>query len=164
MPVVSNTSPLNYLVLIGEVEILPALHHHVVIPVAVSEELHDPATPDAVRGWIEDHPDWLEILHPKHLPDERLGELGRGERDAILLAGELHIALVIDETKAYREAQRRNVPVLRTLAVLDKAAERGLIDLAEAIARLRLTNFRVRPEILDGLLDQHAARKSTPRT
>jgi predicted nucleic acid-binding protein len=44
---------LNYLVLIGEIEILLALHHHVVIPVAVSEELHDPATPDAVRGWIE---------------------------------------------------------------------------------------------------------------
>jgi hypothetical protein len=50
------------------------------------------------------------------------------------LAEELHVALVIDEAKAYREAQRRNVPVLRTLAVLDKAAERGLIDLAEAIA------------------------------
>ena len=64
MPVVSNTSPLNYLVLIGEIEILPALHHHVVIPVAVSEELHDPATPDAVRGWIEHPPGWLEIRRP----------------------------------------------------------------------------------------------------
>jgi predicted nucleic acid-binding protein len=64
MPVVSNTSPLNYLVLIGEIEILPALHHHVVIPVAVSEELHDPATPDAVRGWIENPPGWLEIRRP----------------------------------------------------------------------------------------------------
>ena len=69
MPVVSNTSPLNYLVLIGEIEILPALHHHVVIPVAVSEELHDPAIPDAVRGWIENPPGWLEIRRPKHLPD-----------------------------------------------------------------------------------------------
>ena len=126
MPVVSNTSPLNYLVLIGEIEILPALHHHVVIPVAVSEELHDPATPDAVRGWIENPPGWLEIRRPKHLPDERLGELGRGERDAILLAEELHVALVVDEAKAYHEARRRNVPVLRTLAVLDKAAEAGL--------------------------------------
>ena len=97
MPVVSNTSPLNYLVLIGEIEILPALHHHVVIPVAVSEELHDPATPDAVRGWIENPPGWLEIRRPKHLPDERLGELGRGERDAILLAEELHVALVVSQ-------------------------------------------------------------------
>jgi predicted nucleic acid-binding protein len=88
MPVVSNTSPLNYLVLIGEIEILPTLHHHVVIPVAVSEELHDPATLDAVRGWIENPPGWIEIRRPKHLPDERLGELGRGERDAILLAEE----------------------------------------------------------------------------
>jgi hypothetical protein len=39
-----------------------------------------------------------------------------------------------------------------------------LIDLAEAIARLRQTNFRVRPKILDGLLDHHAARKSIPKT
>ena len=64
MPVVSNTSPLNYLVLIGEIEILPALHHHVVIPVAVSEELHDPATPDAVCGWIENPPGGLKSAAP----------------------------------------------------------------------------------------------------
>jgi len=82
---------------------------------------------------IENPPGWLEFRRPKHLPDERIGELGRGERDAILLAEELHVALVVDEAKAYHEARRRNVPVLRTLAVLDKAAERGLIDLAEAI-------------------------------
>src|SRR5215475_11740551 len=164
MPVVSNTSPLNYLVLIGAVQVLPALHDHVVIPVAVSEELHDPAAPDAVRGWIEHPPDWLEIRRPNHLPDERLGEFGRGERDAILLAEELHVALVIDEAKAYREARCRNIPLLRTLSVLDKAAEQGLINLAIAISRLRQTNFRVRPEILDELLDHHAARKSTLRT
>jgi hypothetical protein len=76
MPVVSNTSPLNYLVLIGEIEILPALHHHVVIPVAVSEELHDPATPDAVRGWIENPPGWLEIRRPTEKPHWHLSPSG----------------------------------------------------------------------------------------
>jgi predicted nucleic acid-binding protein len=142
MPVVSNTSPINYLVLIEAIKILPAIHARVVIPVAVSDELRDPAAPDRVRRWIGNPPEWLEIRQPRLLPDERLQQLGRGERDAILLAEELRVALVIDEAKAHQEAERRNVPVLRTLAVLDKAAERGLIDLTEAITRLRQTNFR----------------------
>ncbi|MGH9376005.1 MAG: DUF3368 domain-containing protein [Terriglobia bacterium] len=96
---------------------------------------------------------------PSAPQDDRLSEFFNK-----LLAEELHIALMIDEAKARREAQRRNVPLLRTLAVLDKAAERGLIDLAEAVARLRQTNFRVRSKILDQLLDQHAARKSQPNS
>lgn len=162
MPVVSNTSPINYLVLIGEIEILPAIHHQVAIPLSVSQELRDSASPDPVRRWIDNPPGWLEIRRPKLLPDEHLERLGWGERDAILVAQELRVALLIDEAKAYREARRRNIPVLRTLAVLDKAAERGLIDLAEVIARLRQTNFRVQPKILDQFLDQHAARKLKP--
>jgi hypothetical protein len=36
--------------------------------------------------------------------------------------------------------------------VLFRAADRGLIDLPSAIVRLKATNFRVRPEILDKLL------------
>jgi predicted nucleic acid-binding protein len=111
-----------------------------------------------VSRWIAHPPDWLEIRGPTLPADERLGQFGRGERDAILLAGELHVALIIDENKAHREAQRRSIPVLRTLAVINEAAERGLLDLGEAIARLRQTNFRVRPAILDQLLEQHAAR------
>jgi hypothetical protein len=43
--------------------------------------------------------------------------------------------------------------------VLDRAALRGLIDLPAVVARLRETNFRYRPELLDALLAQHAAKK-----
>jgi predicted nucleic acid-binding protein len=160
MPVVFNTSPINYLVLIEAIEILSAIHQWVLIPIAVSEELRHPGSPDLVRRWIGNPPDWLEVRQPKPSPDERLAELGRGERDALLLAEELGVPLVIDEIKAHREAQRRSVSVLRTLAVLDKGAERGLINLAQVVVRLRQTNFRVPPKILDQLLDQHAARKS----
>jgi len=161
MLIVSNTSPINYLVLIEAIDILPKLHERVAIPTAVWEELRAPATPSAVRQWIDDPPDWLEIRHPKLSPEDRLGHLGRGERDAIILAQELDAPLAIDEVKAYREARRRNIPVLRTLAVLDKAAERGLIDLARTVARLRQTNFRVRPEILDQLLERHGLRSES---
>jgi predicted nucleic acid-binding protein len=162
MLIVSDTSPINYLVLIEAIKVLPALHQRVVIPVAVGEELRAPASPDPVRAWARNPPRWLEVLRPTSAPDERLVHLGRGERDAILLAQELNATLVIDEVKAYREARRRNMPTLRTLAILDKAAERGLIDLTQAVERLRQTNFRVRPEILDKLLDRHGACSKPP--
>ena len=157
MLIVSNTSPVNYLVLIGAIEVLPALHQRVVIPEAVWEELRVPATPVSVRAWIENPPAWLEIRRPHSSPDEHLSRLGKGERDAILLAQELHSTLLIDEVRAYREAQRRNIPTLRTLSILDKAAERGLIDLTKTVERLRQTNFRVRPEILDQLLKRRGS-------
>ena len=162
MLIVSNTSPINYLVLIESIEVLPALHQRVVIPAAVWEELRAPATPGPVRAWTRNPPHWLQILRPTFAPDERLVHLGRGERDAILLAQELNATLLIDEVKAYREAKRRDIPTLRTLAILDKAAERGLIDLTKAVERLRRTNFRVRPEILDALLERHAAGTAPP--
>jgi predicted nucleic acid-binding protein len=162
MLIVSDTSPINYLVLIEAIEVLPALHPRVVIPLAVWEELRAPASPGPVRAWTRNPSHWLEISRPTSAPDERLAHLGQGERDAILLAQELNAALLVDEVKAYREAKRRNIPTLRTLAILDKAAERGLIDLTRAVERLRQTNFRVRPEILGQLLNRHGARSKPP--
>lgn len=50
--VVSNTSPLNYLVLIDQIELLPALYGRVLIPQSVAEELKAPETPEVVREWI----------------------------------------------------------------------------------------------------------------
>ena len=46
--VISDTSPLRYLVLIGEADLLPALYSEVLIPEAVADELNHPSTPEAV--------------------------------------------------------------------------------------------------------------------
>ena len=43
--VVSDTSPLNYLVLIGEIDLLRAIYGRVVIPDAVLLELRDAGSP-----------------------------------------------------------------------------------------------------------------------
>ena len=65
--------------------------------------------------------------------------------------------LLIDDREAVAVARGKGFPVTGTLGILDLAARRGLIDLAAAVARLRATNFRYRPEILDALLAAHAA-------
>ena len=52
MIVISDTSPINYLILIECVNVLPELYGRVVIPEGVFEELQRQSTPQVVREWI----------------------------------------------------------------------------------------------------------------
>lgn len=61
--VTADTGPVNYLLLIGHIEILPALFEKVVLPSAVKDELANPATPLPVRNWIAAPPLWVDIRH-----------------------------------------------------------------------------------------------------
>lgn len=56
MKVVSNTSPLCYLVLIEHIDVLPALFGEVIIPEGVILELKDKGAPEAVRQWLVSPP------------------------------------------------------------------------------------------------------------
>lgn len=63
MIVVSDTSPLNYLIIIGRASILPALFGEVVVPAAVLDELRHAKTPVAVREFANTPPGWVKIQH-----------------------------------------------------------------------------------------------------
>lgn len=152
--VVSNTSPLNYLVLIDQIHLLPALYGRVFIPQSVYEELKAPETPEVVRSWIASPPQWLEIASEVAV-DSKLSGLHQGERDAIALAQYLRAdALIIDERRGRQEAETRGLIVIGTLGVLASARERGLVDLAKAIDRLRQTNFHASPKLLATILER----------
>ncbi len=87
--------------------------------------------------------------------------LDAGERDAILIA--LHIKadlLLMDERDGVDEARQLGLSVTGTPGVLDLAAERGLIELAPAIARLRQTNVRADPALLDRMIAADLKRRS----
>jgi predicted nucleic acid-binding protein len=153
MIVVADTTPINYLILIEEIEVLPKLYGRVVIPPAVREELMRPRAPTRVQEWMNEPPDWLEILSPTVTVDSSLAKLDAGERDAIALAEELSAdQLIVDELLGRREAERRSLPVIGTVGVLREAAELGLLDLRSAFKRLRQTSFHVSPAILASLL------------
>jgi predicted nucleic acid-binding protein len=164
MIVVADASPLNYLVLIDQIALLPALYQRVLIPEAVLAELQRPRAPKSVGLWIATPPPWLEVCAVHGMPDESLLTLDWGERDAILLALERGVPVVlIDEAEGRREAERHNVRVAGTLAVLEQGAERGLIDFPAAIERLRQTNFRLSSNLIQKALDRDANRKTRNR-
>ena len=72
MIVIADTTPLNYLVLIGQAELLPRLFGRVLIPPAVWTELNDPETPKAVKTWLTDPPAWLQVQTLRSPPDPQL--------------------------------------------------------------------------------------------
>jgi predicted nucleic acid-binding protein len=153
MIVVADTSPINYLVLIEQIDVLAKMYGRIVIPPAVRDELLRPSAPATVRAWMSQSPAWMEIRVPANASDASLAELDLGERDAILLAAELHAdQLIVDDRQGRRAAEKRGIPVMGTLGVLREAATAGLLDLRLAVELLQRTSFYLAPEILARLL------------
>lgn len=155
MLVIADTGPVNYLVLIGHIDILPTLFGTVILPSAVRDELADIGSPPPVRDWIANLPSWLDVrVTPNdEATVESLRALDAGEVAAILLAIELRADLLLmDDREGVIAARSQGFVVTGTLGVLSLAAERRLLNLAEAFERLKRTNFRFRQEIMDHLL------------
>jgi predicted nucleic acid-binding protein len=156
--VVSDTTPLNYLILIGEIRILPLLFEKVFVPPAVIQELKHPRAPVAVSLWASALPTWVEIRAPRTELELRVG---KGENEAISLALELPAAtLLVDDMKAKTEAESRGLVTLGTLAVLDLADGAGLMNFETAVAHLRATSFYLENSVLESMLAKVRARKS----
>ena len=157
MIIVSDTSPLNYLILIDSQDVLPTLFGQIIIPQAVLNELQHAKTPEKIKDWIAAKPIWLEVRNVRVSPINKLENLDYGEREAIFLAEELSAdAILIDEKDGRREAAKLGFITIGTLSVLDRAAEKGLISFAEAIDRLRKTPFREPKQIVEALLNKHS--------
>lgn len=155
MIVVSDTSPLNYLVLIGQIDLLPRLYEQVVIPRAVFSELSADKAPPPIKRWIRQLPDWIVISEAVN-QDPSLFYLDRGEQDGIALAQSIHADIILlDESEAREAAKARNIPITGTLGVLLTAAESGWINLPRALEDLRATNFRASSALIDRLLEQN---------
>ncbi len=159
MTAVSNTSPLNYLLLIGEARVLATLFGNLQIPAAVRDELLAPEAAELVRQWASAPPDWVRLHTVKgELPAPVL--LHRGETDALLLARELRAdVLLMDELDGRAVARQLGLTVIGTLGVLDLAAARGLLGFREAWQRLRATSFRVAPRLVAEMLARDQARR-----
>jgi len=151
--VIADTSPINYLLLIGHIDILPALFDRVILPAAVWGELKHPKAPPVVRSWVAAPPPWVDVRPSIPFQDTSLEALDAGEGAAIAPAIELHADLLLmDDEEGVIAARQRGLDVTGTLGVLSRAGQRHLLNLADAFDRVKKTNFRFRQEIMDKFL------------
>ena len=158
MIVVADSSPLIVLVNIGHIRVLPDLFGEVVIPPQIAAELADAKRPQAVQDFIRAKPVWLRVQAPASM--EPIPELHEGERAAISLAGELKAdLLLIDESDGRSAALARNLQITGTIGILQRAADQGLLDLADAFERIKQTDFWISPKLLDAELAKYRAQE-----
>jgi predicted nucleic acid-binding protein len=164
MIVIADTTPLNHLILIEQIDLLQVLYGRVIVPQAVLSELQAQATPPKVKAWISKRPAWLEVNRTVLVTDPGLARLDPSEHDAIVLAQELGADLLLmDDLGGRQEAVRRNLKVAGTLTVLYLAARRGLAqDFPATIEHLRRTGFRASSEIIQLFLDRYAKAMNQP--
>jgi predicted nucleic acid-binding protein len=159
--IVSDSSPLNILICLGQEHVLCKLFDRVVIPPEVVRELSHARAPSKVRQFIATPPSWLSISAPTKLLS--FLHLDAGETEAISLAVELQATLMIDERDGRSAATAHGLKIIGAVGILERAAGEGLIpDLKEIHAQIRGLKFRVSNEILADPLARHLASRTTP--
>jgi predicted nucleic acid-binding protein len=152
MIVVSNTSPLYYLIAVQQAEILPQLFETIYVPPAVIRELSHANTPPAVRQWAATQPSWLRIDRlARPLDVELSANLDQGEAEAIQLAEEKHADLLImDEWKGRTIAQRHGLPLTGALGILGIAYQKLILeDPISILAMMRAQGFRIHERLVE---------------
>lgn len=157
MIVVSDTSPILYLLLIDQLELLPLLYQKILIPEAVRDEMLTTGAPVTLQQWVSSPHDWLEICQVQLLASPILMQLDPGERAAILLAQQVNAdLLLVDDRPARQTAQSLGIRITGLLGILDEAATLKQIDLLTTVNRLmNETNFRAAPSLIQALLSKH---------
>jgi predicted nucleic acid-binding protein len=133
MIVVADSGPLHCLILLDHADLLHRFYDEVVVPEAVAVELSTLSAPLAVRDWMSRAPSWLRVVAVEPSTVQAVtDDLDLGERAAIALAGAMHADLLL----------------------IDEAAERGLVNVPEMVARLKATNFYADEALLKSAFGQ----------
>ena len=127
-------------------------------PLAV--ELSHGNAPAAVSIWIATPPSWLKVVNPKTsvAPCSPIWTSAR-QRQSPLALEQPGTLVLMDDRHGALEARKRGLEVVGTLAVLDRAAAGGWIDLQEMFRRLHLSTFRSPLLLMAVMLEEDAFRK-----
>jgi len=140
MRVVSNTSPLSNLAIIGRLDLLKQRYETVRIPPAVGQELSALTHPMAqarLKAALKEG--WLVIENFAAIPPTLPFRLGSGETEAIALAlASKADVLLMDEKRGREAARQAGLVVAGVLGELLHARQVGLLsNLRNEIKRLR---------------------------
>jgi predicted nucleic acid-binding protein len=165
MPVVSNTSPVLNLAVIGRLSLLHDQFGEILIPNAVLEELRiqedlpgSQATREALKeGWLI-----IQEVSNQSLVSVLQRELDNGEAEAITLAVQAKAQwILLDEKEGRKIAKSLGLRVAGILGILLRARQEGrLPSMQKAMDQLRnLAGFRIGAELYDDLVRKSGESK-----
>lgn len=152
--VICNTSPLQYLHQIGQLDIIPAIIGSIIVPPSVVVEL-DAGIENGLDLPRPENLKWIRIKAPVSVKAVSLiTDLGPGESQVLMLALEMpgSIAL-LDDALARRVAIAKGIHIKGTLGLLLDAKHAGhLTSVKPSIDRLEELGFRLAQQTREAVL------------
>ena len=166
MPIVSDSSPLIWLAKVGKITLLKTLFDEVIIP----HEVYIEAVEKGLQGGFTDaqiikecvNEGWIKLskLNVKDQSmlqriSENSFEIHSGEAQAIVLAREMKLLLLMDESAGRAFAQAWGLKVKGTIYVIISALRKGFISetqAKEAVLTMVTKGFRLEPTLLARLI------------
>jgi predicted nucleic acid-binding protein len=131
MIIVSNTSPIMNLLVIGKSNLLNELYGNIFIPQGVFQELSNMHYQNKIKNlsWLK-----IETVSDSSLLKSLFFELDKGEAESITLAVEKKSdILLIDERKGRRVADHFQLKFIGLLGILIEAKSKGIIPKVKPI-------------------------------
>lgn len=126
---VSDTGPLIALAKIGHLDILERLFKKILVPPSVLSELKiSTSRSGAAEIGRAIEMGWIEVSGPLKLPELLMNALDLGEAEAIILARNRGLVLLVDEKRGRKIARKEQVKITGTGAVLLTAKQKGIIQ------------------------------------
>lgn len=158
--IVADATPLIHLSRTGRLDLLRLLYQEVTIPPQIYGEV-------VVRGEAEGRPDalvvkeavgdWITVRELNATQKRSLEALrrtvplGRGEAACLVLARDLSVPVVLDDSVAVRTARRLGLTTFWTTSVVLTAVSRRHLKKAEgreAVEDLVRSGLRIKPDVL----------------
>jgi predicted nucleic acid-binding protein len=143
--VVSDTSVLCYLALLGRLDVLGSLFKEVVIPGAVLRECLHPGAPRTLREVMSSPPAFFKVNADEPLALPETASLDSGEAAAIAIAWQHRSGslLLLDEKRGRSVARSLGLRMRGTLGIVVEGHRRGLLEFEATTAALRQHGFRI---------------------
>ena len=141
----SDAGPLIGLAIINALPLVNELFRAIMIPEAVAQELHlESDMPGARALAVAKEQGWLQIMPVGDVPDHLLVVVDRGEAEAITLAKQKALPLLIDESRGRLAARNESVAVFGLGALLLRAKERRLVPaVSPYLSALTAAQYRI---------------------
>lgn len=156
MIVVSDTSPISNLFMVGKLDLLPAIFEKIIIPSVVMSEI----LALEKSGWDLSpikNAAWIEIRNATDQSAVTLlmKTIHRGESEAIVLASEIQADyLLMDESNGRKIAMANGLKIIGLLGILLEAKEANLIAFVKPFLDdlIHTAKFRVKESLYHEVL------------
>jgi len=152
--IVSDSSPLIALAIIGKLNLLEKLYEEIVVPFAVYKEVTEKEKPFSkeLRLFLSNR---TKQIANRLAVEVLISDIGIGESESIVLALEEKPDLVlIDDLKARKFAKMYGLEIIGTMGILLKAKKKGLItEIKPLITELLSNGIRIGNRIIEMTLE-----------